>query len=105
MIDLAPDQYAQTVLQSEGSVLVYVSATWCGPCRALRPVVEQFASEHPDTKVVKVDLDTHRPLVINALGIKSVPTLIAYRDGKEVARHSGLASKEKLGELLTATTA
>lgn len=99
MIDLAPDQFDATVLKATGPVLVYVTATWCGPCKVLRPIIEEFEKEVGAT-IVKIDVDKCKALVTATLGVRGVPALLAYRDGVETARHSGVASKQKLAELL-----
>lgn len=100
MIDISPDQFDSTVLQASGPVLVYVTASWCGPCKALRPVIEEFEKEVVGATIVRVDVDTCRTLATGTLGVRGVPALIAYRDGVETARHSGVANKQKLSELL-----
>lgn len=100
MIDLSPDQFDSTVLQASGPVLVYVTAAWCGPCKALRPVIEEFEKEVAGATIVKVDVDKCKDLVTSTLGVRGVPVLIVYRDGTEIVRHSGVANKQKLAELL-----
>lgn len=84
-----------TVVNQEGLVLVDYFATWCGPCKMLMPVLEEISTEKPETPFVKVDIDEYRPLAIET-GIRSVPTLVLYKDGKEVARQSGYQPKENL---------
>lgn len=81
--------------------LVYLTAPWCGPCKALRPVIEKYAVEHPDVTIVKVDADSCRP-VLSQLNVRGVPTLIVFEGDVEKARHSGVASADKITELLNA---
>jgi thioredoxin 1 len=88
------------VVKSPLPVLVDFHATWCGPCKALAPVVEEIARERQGKlKVVKVDVDIAQKTAAS-LGIQSVPTLILFQDGKEVRRRIGAGSKAALAKEL-----
>jgi len=82
-------------LISSGEVLVDFFATWCGPCKMLSPVLEELASDRSSVKVVKIDVDENPNLARN-FGIMSVPTLILFKDGKELSKQSGYMPKEEL---------
>lgn len=72
------------VLESGLPVVVDIWATWCGPCRAIAPILDQLAGEYAGrVKVVKVDADQN-PAIVTAAGVTSIPTLGFYRDGKRV---------------------
>ena len=82
------------------NVLVDFYAEWCGPCRAQAPVLEAFAERYEGrVKVAKLDVD-QAPSVAQRLGIISVPTLVAFREGKETARRTGVQSSEGLAALV-----
>lgn len=82
------------------NVLVDFYAEWCGPCRAQAPVLEAFAERYEGrVKVAKLDVD-QAPCVAQRLGIMSVPTLVAFREGKETARRTGVQSSEGLAALV-----
>lgn len=79
----------------EGLVLVDFFATWCGPCRMMAGVLDQAEKELKDVKIIKVDVDESEELA-RQFGVMSIPTIILFKDGKEVDSHIGLMSMEKL---------
>ncbi len=81
-----------------GKVLVDFNATWCGPCRMLKPILEDIASTI-DTKVVAVDVDNEDELAAK-YNISSIPCLILFENGEEIKRHIGLLSKDEILEML-----
>ena len=74
----------------DGLVLVDFFATWCGPCRMQSPVLETLPE---NIKVVKVDVDEHE-ILARRFGVMSIPTLILFKDGKEINKNIGFTSKE-----------
>jgi thioredoxin 1 len=77
-----------------------VSAVWCGPCKVLAPIVEKLADEYKGkVKVGKLDIDDS-PGVASKFGIRSVPTVLVFKGGKESGRHVGVTNKETLLKLL-----
>jgi thioredoxin 2 len=85
---------------TEAPVLVDFYADWCGPCRMLAPVVDELA-ETRSGKVVVLKVDTDRyPGISERFAIRGIPTLIAFRGGKETGRHVGMARLSQLGALV-----
>ncbi len=80
---------------AKGKVLVDFFATWCGPCKMLAPIVEKVASEHEDITVLKIDVDKV-PDVAAKYGIRSIPTLILFEDGKAVDMKLGYMPEESV---------
>ena len=90
------NNFRQLVLESSEPVLVDYWATWCGPCQMLAPVLEELSQQ---VKVVKVDVDEN-PQLAMAFQVASIPTVIAFRDGKAVNQSVGVVPKETLLALL-----
>jgi thioredoxin 1 len=100
VITVSDSTFEQEVLQSEKPVLVDFWAEWCPPCRMIAPIVEAVAVEFQESAtVVKVNVDDN-PASAGAYGIRSIPTLILFRDGKEVERIVGATSHDSLSRMI-----
>jgi len=81
-------------------VLVDFYADWCGPCKMIAPIVDQLAHDRAG-QALFLKLDTDRsPGITERFGIRGIPTLLAFRDGREIGRHVGLAQRAQLEALL-----
>jgi thioredoxin 1 len=97
---LSDSSFEKEVLQSERPVLVDFWAEWCAPCRMLAPTVEAVGEQYAGSvDVVKLNVDDN-PSTAQRYGIKGIPTLILFREGKEVERIVGATSKETISRII-----
>lgn len=92
---LTKSNFDEEVKKSSNKVLVDFYADWCGPCKMLAPVVEEFANKHPEIKVGKVNIDEEKDLALE-YEVMSIPTLIMFEEGKPVQVHIGFTDLENL---------
>jgi thioredoxin 1 len=99
-IELTSDNFDREVLQSDVPVLVDFWATWCPPCRAIAPTIDELAGEFEGrAKVGKVDVDKANEIGAR-YGISSIPTILIFKSGEVVAKHVGLSGKDTLADSL-----
>ncbi len=96
---ITKNNFDEEVLKHSGTVLLDFWAGWCGPCRAMSPVVEKLAEEHPEIRFGKVNVDEESELAAR-FGIFSIPTFVVLENGKVKAQTAGARPKEALEALL-----
>ena len=102
-IALTDDNFSDEVLTAELPVLVDFWATWCGPCRMIAPIVEELSSEYEGkAKVCKLDVDSAQKTAAE-FGIRSIPTLLIFKEGKVADQLIGAVPKEQIAEKLDAS--
>ena len=95
---ITADTFEREVLQSERSTLVDFYADWCGPCRAMEPVVNELAQDlHENANVVKVNID-EAPELARQYGVQSIPTFVVVNEGQVVAKLVGAQAKQTLAD-------
>lgn len=95
-VTITKENFENEVLKSEIPVLLDFFATWCGPCKMLAPILEEIAKENAGKiKVCKVDVDEEGELA-TAFRVQSIPTLVAFKDGKAINMVVGYRKKEDL---------
>ena len=93
------DNYQNEVVNSDKKVLLDFWAPWCGPCRMVVPIIDEIAAEHPEYKVVKVNVDEEVELA-SRFGVASIPTLVVMQNGMEVERSVGARPKNQILDML-----
>ena len=101
VVQLTADNWEKEVVQSDKPVLVDFWAEWCGPCRAVAPVLEEVAGElKGKLKIVKLNVDEN-PETAAKYGIQSIPTLMIFKNGEMASRQIGAAPKAKIVQWIT----
>lgn len=100
LIHIGDDTFETEILQSDRPALVDFWAPWCGPCRAIAPVLDELAGRYAGrVKVAKINVDDHQKTAA-AYNVRSIPTLILFKDGKAHDTVIGLVSKDRIENLL-----
>lgn len=97
-VDLTATDFSSTI-EDNGIVLIDFWADWCGPCKMFAPWYEEVSQDHSDVVFAKVDTEAEQALA-GSFGIRSIPTLMAFRDGILLYKEAGALPKEALGQLV-----
>tara|TARA_S200000501_G_scaffold90923_1_gene84190 strand:+ start:442 stop:768 length:327 start_codon:yes stop_codon:yes gene_type:complete len=98
--EISSENFNQEVLESELPVLVDFWAEWCGPCKQLAPTVEDVATEMVGSiKVCKMDVDSNQDIAVQ-FGVRSIPTLLIFKNGEVASTQIGAISKQQLEEFI-----
>ncbi len=99
VLELNVENFENEIIHAEKPVLIDFWASWCGPCRMLSPIVDELAEEHPEMKVCKVNVDEQEELAAR-FDIMSIPTLLVFRNGEQVAQSVGVQSKQAILDMI-----
>ena len=97
--ELTRETFATALAETPGPLVVDFWAAWCGPCRVIAPLLERLASEHPEVRVAKVNVD-EQPELAASHGVHGIPTVIRFDSGEETARAVGALPYDRLLQAL-----
>ena len=98
-MNINKNNFREEVMNAEKPVLIDFWAPWCGPCRMVVPIVDEIAAEHPEYKVVKINVDEEVELA-SQFKVVSIPTLVVMKNGLEVERSVGARPKNQILSML-----
>ncbi len=98
-INITRENFDNEVMKSDKTVLLDFWAPWCGPCRMVSPILDEIASENPDAKVGKINVD-EQPELASAFKVMSIPTLVVIKDGKVAETSVGAKPKAAILSML-----
>ena len=99
VIEVNKDNFEKEVIKSEKKVLADFNADWCGPCKMLKPIIEEFAENNDEIKVVSINIDDEDE-VSEKYNVSSIPCLVVFDKGEEIKRNVGLISKDDIESLI-----
>lgn len=99
IIEVNKENFEVEVLKSDIPVLADFNAGWCGPCRSIKPMLEELAESNPGYKIVSIDIDAEDELAED-YDVFSIPCLVVFKKGEETNRSIGLISRDAIAELM-----
>ena len=99
IIHVTQENFEKEILQSDKKVLLDFWASWCGPCQMLLPIIDQFAKEHSEYVIGKINVDEEKDLALK-YDIMSIPTLVVLDKGIEKNRSTGVIPKDLILKLM-----
>jgi thioredoxin 1 len=99
VVEVNKDNFESVVLKNDKKVLVDFNASWCGPCKMLRPVLDQIAETNTNVEFVSINVDDEDELA-EKYGVSAIPCLVLIDKGEEVKRSVGLISRDELEDLI-----
>ncbi|MEO0042619.1 MAG: hypothetical protein RL329_2067 [Bacteroidota bacterium] len=103
--EFTDDNFQETVLDNNKVAVVDLWAPWCGPCRLIGPIIEQLAEEHGDDVLIgKLNVDDN-PEVPTNFGVRGIPTILFFKNGKLVDKQVGLTTKQALNQKIKSAMA
>lgn len=98
MIEITETNFETVVLKSEQLVLADFSASWCGPCKIMIPILEEIAEEYKDKMIIaSIDVDSNQTIAAK-FGVRNVPTFLFFKNGVNIGKHVGAIVKSQLVE-------
>ena len=92
--------FNEEILNYKGVCIVDFWAIWCGPCKMLSPIFEEISNEYDNIKFCKLNVDYDKNNICKKYGVMSIPTIIIFKNGKEIKRNVGFINKEQLKTFL-----
>lgn len=99
VVEITKDNFESEVLNSDKPVLVDFNADWCGPCKMLKPIIDELAESRSDVKFASVNIDDE-DILAEDYDVYSIPCLVVFKGGKEVKRSVGLLPKAEVEKLI-----
>ena len=97
--DVNQESFSEEVLKNKKRVLVDFYADWCGPCKMIKPIIEEVVENNNDIKIVSVNIENEEELA-EKYNVLSIPCLVVFENGEEIKRNAGLLSKNDIEKMI-----